>query len=103
VLLKRRRFVPQLESCLTNYGLLSVCSPINNLSKYTVSRPHEVASRQGLDVAGDCGRHENNSKVFPVIVSDSTATLVVDSFKPAVVLPTRGPEAEMMQCRTQKL
>jgi hypothetical protein len=39
-------------------GSKPLSHPVNNLSKCTVSHPHEVASRQGLDVAGDRGRHE---------------------------------------------
>jgi hypothetical protein len=39
-------------------------APINNFSKFTASHPHEVASRQGLDVAGDCWGNERTPKFF---------------------------------------
>src|ERR1700732_1532257 len=56
-------------------------TPDFNLSKCTISHPHEVASREGLHVAGDCGRHERTPKFFPVIVSNSTAKLVVNDLE----------------------
>jgi hypothetical protein len=43
--------------------------PSNKLSTITVSRPHEVASRQGVDVAGDCGRHDMKRSFFFVRVN----------------------------------
>jgi hypothetical protein len=50
------------------------------------------------------GHNRMQSEVFSLEAAViDCQNVFLDSFKPAVVLPTRGPEAEMKLCRTLKV